>query len=215
MKNSFVFEAENRLSVGTASARVLRHTNQVPAVIYGGGKPPVLLSLDHNSVIKRLENEAVYSHILKLRINGQEEGVVLKDLQRHPSKPIILHLDFQRVSESQKLRVRVPLHFVGEDKSVGVKKGGVVTHTMTELEVTCLPSNLPEFIEVDLGSVDIGQSVSISDIKTPDGVVVLTHGEKHEVTVASIQLPRVESSEESESEAGDGDSDGESEAEAE
>ena len=203
MENNFEFKAENRSSVGTASARALRRTGKIPAIIYGGGKPPVLLSLDHNSVAKRLENEAVYSHVLKIRVDGREEGAVLKDLHRHPFKPIILHIDFQRVSETEKLRVRVPLHFIGEEKSIGVKKGGVVTHTVTDLEVTCLPADLPEFIEVDLAGVDVGESVSLSEIKIPEGVVVLTHGESRDVTVAGIQLPRVESSGEGEVE-GDG-----------
>ncbi len=210
MRNSFEFEAESRSSVGTASARALRRASQIPGVIYGGGKPPVLLSLDHNSVAKGLENEAVYSHVLKIKVDGLEEGAVLKDLQRHPSKPIILHIDFQRVSETQKLRVRIPLHFIGEEKAVGVKKGGVVTHTVTDLEVTCLPADLPEFIEVDLASVDVGQLVSLSGIEIPEGVVVLMHGESRDVTLASIQLPRVASSEESE---GEGEGDGEEETE--
>ena len=203
MRNSFEFEAENRSLVGTGSARALRRMNRVPAVVYGGGKPPVLLSLDHNSVTKQLENEAVYSHVLQLKVDGREEKVVLKDLHRHPSKTVILHVDFQRVSETQKLRVRIPLHFIGEEKSIGVKKGGVVTHTFTELEVACLPADLPEFFEVDLVSVDVGQSVSLSEIKIPEGLRFWCNGENYDVTVASIQLPRVESSGEVESD-GDG-----------
>jgi large subunit ribosomal protein L25 len=148
---------------------------------------------DHNKVIKALENEATFSHILTLRFDGKEETAILKDLQRHPSRPIIMHMDFQRVTESQKIRVHVPIHFLNQETSVGAKKGGVVTHNLVDIEVSCLPMHLPEFIEVDMAKVDLGDSVHLSDIKLPPGVAIveLLHGPDHDQIVAAIQAGRV------------------------
>jgi large subunit ribosomal protein L25 len=162
-------------------------------VLYGGGAAPLGLALNHNKVMKALENEATYSHILTLRFDGKEETAILKDLQRHPSRPIIMHMDFQRVSESQKIRVHVPLHFVNQEISVGAKKGGVVTHNIVDVEVVCLPSRLPEFLEVDMAHVDLGQSVHLSDIALPPGVeiVELHQGPEHDLVVAVIQSGRI------------------------
>jgi large subunit ribosomal protein L25 len=171
----------------------LRVAGKIPAVLYGGGEAPVGLVLDHNKVVKSLENEAVYSHIITLNIGGKEERAILKDLQRHPSRPIIMHMDFQRVSAAEKIRVHVPLHFVNQETSVGVKKGGVVTHNMVDVEIVCLPDRLPEFLEVDLAQVDVGQSVHLSDLKVPEGVdlVALLHGPEHDLPVAVIQSGRI------------------------
>lgn len=193
MAGSFEFDAESRPVLGRGPARRLRAAGKVPAVLYGVGGDPVGLMLDHNKVLKALENEATYSHILTLRYDGKEETAILKDLQRHPSRPVILHMDFQRVSESQKIRVHVPLHFVNEDISVGAKKGGVVTHNLVDVEVSCLPARLPEFIEVDLAKVDLGQSVHLSELKVPGGVevVALLHGPDHDQVVASMQSGRL------------------------
>lgn len=193
MAGSFEFDAESRPLLGRGPARRLRAAGKVPAVLYGAGGEPVGLALDHNKVIKALENEATYSHILTIRYDGKAETAILKDLQRHPSRPVIMHMDFQRVSESQKIRVHVPLHFVNEDISVGAKKGGVVTHNLVDVEVTCLPARLPEFIGVDLAKVDLGQSVHLSDLKVPGGVdiVALLHGPEHDQVVASIQSGRL------------------------
>ncbi|HWP01615.1 MAG TPA: 50S ribosomal protein L25/general stress protein Ctc [Methylococcus sp.] len=192
MVGSFEFEAELRDALGKGASRRLRRANKVPAVVYGGGAGPVALMLDHNKVLHSLENEATYSHVLTLRVDGKEEKVILKDLQRHPSKPVILHLDFQRVSESNKLRVRVPLHFVNQETCVGVKKGGLVTHNMVDVEVVCLPKDLPEYIEVDLAQVDIGEIVHLSDLKLPTGVEIhgLQQGAEHDSPVASVLAPR-------------------------
>ena len=193
MAGSFVFECEVRAELGRGRARRLRQAGQVPAVLYGGGAAPLGLALNHNKVMKALENEATYSHILTLRFDGKEETAVLKDLQRHPSRPIIMHMDFQRVSESQKIRVHVPLHFVNQEISVGAKKGGVVTHNIVDVEVVCLPSRLPEFLEVDMAHVDLGQSVHLSDIALPPGVeiVELHQGPEHDLVVAVIQSGRI------------------------
>jgi large subunit ribosomal protein L25 len=192
MVGSFEFEAELRGSLGKGASRRLRRANKVPAVLYGGGAGPVALALDHNKVMRGLENEATYSHILTIRFDGKEEKAVLKALQRHPSKPVILHMDFLRVSESNKLRVRVPLHFVNQETCVGVKKGGLVTHNIVDVEVVCLPKDLPEYIEVDLAQVDIGEIVHLSDLKLPAGVEIhaLLQGAEHDLPVASVQAPR-------------------------
>lgn len=143
MAGSFVFEAEARPALGRGHSRRLRQAGKIPAVLYGAGAEPVGLAFDHNKVVKALENEATYSHILTIRYDGKDETAILKDLQRHPSRPIIMHMDFQRVNESQKIRVHVPLHFVNEQISVGAKKGGVVNHNQVDVEVVCLPARLP------------------------------------------------------------------------
>ena len=193
MAGSFVFEAQVRSELGRGHSRRLRQVGKVPAVVYGGGADPIGLVFDHNKVLKALENEATFSHILTLRFDGKEETAILKDLQRHPSRPIIMHMDFQRVSESQKIRVHVPIHFLNQETSVGAKKGGVVTHNLVDIEVSCLPMHLPEFIEVDMAKVDLGDSVHLSDIKLPPGVAIveLMHGPDHDQIVAAIQAGRV------------------------
>lgn len=194
MASSFVFEAEARARTGRGDARRLRQTGKVPAILYGGGQGPAGLVLDHNKVLKSLENEAVYSHVLTLNIDGKEEKAILKDLQRHPSRPVIMHMDFQRVSAAEKIRVHVPLHFINQDISVGVKKGGVVAHNMVDVEVICLPEHLPEFLEVDLAQVDVGQSVHLSELKVPEGadIVALLHGgAEHDLSVAVIRSGRI------------------------
>ncbi|MEY2696279.1 MAG: ribosomal rRNA E-loop binding protein Ctc/L25/TL5 [Pseudomonadota bacterium] len=198
MASSYVFDAELRKDLGRGHSRRLRVEGKIPAVIYGGNAEPVGITLDHNKVNKALEDEATYSHILTLRIDGKDETAILKDMQRHPSRPIILHMDFQRVTESQKIKVHVPLHFLNQETSVGAKKGGVVTHALVDVEVTCLPARLPEFIAIDMAKLDIGQSVHLSDIKVPPGVqiVELLHGEGHDQLVAAIHAPRVAGGEE-------------------
>ena len=207
MKETFKVEAQLRTDSGKgASRRLRREAGLVPAVVYGGRKKPESLTLNHNELQKHLDNEAFYSHIITLDVAGSEEQVILKDLQRHPAKPVILHVDFFRVSKTKKFNTRVPLHFINEEKSVGVKtQGGVVTHTMTDLEITCLPADLPEFIEVDMTSIEVGGSVHISDLVLPSGVesIELNQGEEHDLTVASISVPRAMSEASDEPEAGD------------
>lgn len=189
MASSFIFEAEARPAAGKGDARRLRRAGKVPAILYGGGTAPEGLILNHNAVLKNLENEAVYSHILTIKVGGKEQNAILKAMQRHPSKPVVMHMDFQRVSAAEKIRVHVPLHFVNQDTSVGVKKGGVVTRNMVDVEVVCLPANLPEYLEVDLAKVDLGQSVHLSEIPVPPDVeiVALLQGPEHDLPVAIIQ----------------------------
>ncbi|MGX2041974.1 50S ribosomal protein L25/general stress protein Ctc [Methylocaldum sp. MU1018] len=198
MVGSFVFEAVSRANTGKGDARRLRRAGKVPAVLYGGAADPVGLVLEHNKVVKSLENEAVYSHVLTVKVDGREERAILKGLQRHPSRPVIMHMDFQRVSGAEKIRVHVPLHFINQDIAIGVKKGGVVTHNLVDVEVACMPDRLPEYIEVDLAQVDVGQSVHLSDLKVPEGVEILAlaHGAEHDLPVAAMQSGKVTESSE-------------------
>lgn len=192
MVGSFEFEAQLRTGTGKGDARRTRLQGKVPAIVYGGGADPVRLNLIHNQVVKALEHDATYSHVLTLNYDGKQEKVILKALERHPSRPIIMHMDFLRVSETKKMHVHVPLHFVNQDTAVGIKKGGVVTHAMVEVEVVCLPRDLPEFIEVDLAALDIGDSVHLHDLKVPAGVELhaLTQGTDHDLLVAAIHGTR-------------------------
>lgn len=188
MSNVFEFVAESRDLAGKSAARAARRNGNVPAVVYGGAADPVSIVLEHNEVAKHLEHEAVYSHILDLKISGKTEKVVLKGVQRHPAKPQVLHMDFMRVDETHALKVHVPLHFINESTCVGVKAGGVVTHGMVDVEVSCLPAALPEFIEVDLTALDIGDSLHLTDLVLPEGVsiVVLAQGGDHDHVVTQV-----------------------------
>ena len=203
MTAEFTLNAEARSDLGKgASRRLRRNAALVPAVIYGGEKAPVSISLVAKDFAKLLENEAAFSHVLNVTVGGKKENVLIKALQRHPSKGFVLHADFIRVIAGQKLTARVPLHFINEATSVGVKKGGgEVLHSLNEVEVSCLPKDLPEFLEVDFASVELDQTVHLSDIKLPKGVelVALAHGS--DLPVASIHLPRVRTEEEGEGES--------------
>ena len=192
MSSVFEFDAVSRAKAGTGSAKAIRRNGNVPAVVYGGSSEPELIELNHNEVEKRLANEAVYSHVLQLNVGGKVQNAILKDMQRHPAKDTIIHMDFMRINMDEKIKVHVPLHFINEETSVGVKAGGVVTHSMVEVEVSCLPGDLPEYIEVDLVSVDIGGSVHLAEISAPKGVEILalTHGDDHNLPVAQIVKTR-------------------------
>ena len=186
----FTLDAALRDDTGKgASRRLRREAGLIPAIIYGGRKKPTNITLSHNALSKHLEHESFYSHIITLNVDGKAEDVILKDLQRHPAKPIVLHADFLRVSKTKKFTTRVPLHFLNEDTCKGVKvQGGTISHTMTDLEISCLPGDLPEFIEVDLVELELGHSVHISDLVLPKGVesVALAHGEDHNLPVANV-----------------------------
>ncbi len=189
MSNVFEFVAESRGRSGKNAARNIRRQGSVPAVIYGGHKEPQMLVLNHNEVIKHLNHEAVYSHVLDVKVDGKTEQAILKGVQRNPAKFQILHLDFLRVSMSEAVKVHVPLHFINENTSIGGKKGGIATHSMVDIEVSCLPSVLPEYIEVNMATLDIGETIHLSDIKMPAGVdiVLLAHGgPEHDLPVVSM-----------------------------
>ena len=216
MSTDFTLHAKGREVSGKGASRRLRRlAGEIPAIVYGGKKDPQSLTLIHKDVLKALENEAYYSHIISLDVDGKSQDVVLKDVQRHPAKTAILHLDFLRINKTTTLTIRVPLHFINEDNCVGVKKeGGIISHTMSELEVQCLPKDLPEFIEVDLSELALGSTLHISDIKLPKGVesVALSHGSDHDLPVAAVNKAKSGSSEADDD--GDGDAEGDSDGEA-
>ncbi len=205
MSESFIIEAEVRTDTGKGASRRLRYSDKVPAVLYGAGKDPVALTLSHNEMFHHLENEAFYSHILTINVDKKKEKAILKDLQRHPAKPRLMHVDFQRVDMKEKIRMHVPLHFINEDVAPGVKAGGLITHSATEVHVACLPKDLPEFIEVDLGKLELDASLHVSDLILPKGIesVDLGHGDdsSHDHIVAAIHLPRAEKATEEDEEA--------------
>ena len=190
MSTNFVINARSREDTGKgASRRLRRQSGEVPAIIYGGKNHAEKISILHKDITKALENEAVYSSIISLAVDGKAEDTIIKDIQRHPAKQVILHLDFLRVSKTTKLQTRVPLNFLNEDICVGVKMGGgLIAHTMTDIEVSCLPKDLPESIDVDMEQIDIGQIVHLSDIKMPSGVesVSLSQGAEYDLTVATV-----------------------------
>lgn len=190
----FELEAEVRTNVGRGASRRLRGTDKVPAILYGAGENAVSLILDHKKTLHALSHEAFYSHILTLKVGKKGEKVILKDVQRHPAKPRLLHLDFLRIRADQKLHMNIPLHFLGEENPPGVKDGGVVSHLMSDVEVSCLPDNLPEYIEVDISNLGMDETVHLSHLKLPKGVelVAFAHGvEGHDLPVVSIHKPRI------------------------
>lgn len=190
----FELDAQVRDDIGKGASRRLRHANKVPAVVYGAGEAAVALTLDHNQMLNALSNEAFYSRILTLNISGKGEKVILKAMQRNPAKPRIAHMDFLRVRADQKLHMHVPLHFIGAENAPGIKEGGVFSHIISDVEVSCLPANLPEFIEVDLSNFMLDQTMHLSELKLPNGVelVALTHGvEGHDLPVVSLHIPRI------------------------
>ena len=172
MSVSFEVNAQPRTGTGTGASRRLRRTGLVPAIVYGAHQDPEMVSVSHNELLKHLEHEAFYSHVLDLKVGDDVTKVVLKDMQRHPAKPFILHVDFMRVSQDEKLKMVVPLHFLNEDTCKGVKLGGVVSHTITEVEIVCLPKDLPEFIGVDMAEMEIGSIVHLSELALPEGVAL-------------------------------------------
>ena len=192
MKTSFELVAEFRETQGKGASRRLRHEGKVPAILYGGHSEARALTLSHQKLIVMLENERFYSTILSLKVGDQTQNAILKDVQRHPYKNAIVHIDFQRVEDNQKIRMSIPLHFVGAAVSPGVKtQGGLVSHLRNEVEVSCLPKDLPEFIEVDMSALSLNESIHMSQLKIPEGVE-LTALAKEDAAVASIHSPRAE-----------------------
>jgi large subunit ribosomal protein L25 len=189
-------KAAKRDGQGSGASRRLRHAGRVPGIVYGGDKAPQAIDLEHHELVLNLRHEAFHSSVLTLNLDGDKQTVLLKDVQTHPYKPRVLHVDFLRVDATHKIHTRVPLHFVNADVCPGVKlDGGVVSHVMTEVDVTCLPGNLPEFIEVDLKDLATGHSVHLSHLKLPAGVesVMLHRGE--DPTVVTILGSKAEASE--------------------
>ncbi|WKE66649.1 50S ribosomal protein L25/general stress protein Ctc [Gallaecimonas kandeliae] len=198
---SYIFEAELRTDLGKGASRRLRREDKVPAIVYGADKEPVSITLDHNKVIEAQADEGFYTHILTLNIAGEKIEVLAKDMQRHPFKPKVTHIDFLRVDASHKLHTKVPLHFVGEE--LAAKKGGVVAHHASEVEISCLPKDLPEFVEVNVAGMEVGDTLHLTDLKLPRGVVSveLAKGEDHNQAVVSLNAPKGGASEEASEEA--------------
>jgi len=200
MSDTFKIPAVSRSDKGKGASRRLRREGLVPGIIYGGGKDPEMIATPHNKLLQQLDNEAFYSSILNLELDGKTQRVVLKDLQRHPAKPFILHFDLLRVADTDRIKMTVPLHFVGEDSAPGVKAGGKVHHAISDLEVICEARNLPEYIEIDISTMELGDMLHLTDIKLPEGVeiVALTHGDEqsHDEAVVSIQTDRKAQAEE-------------------
>jgi len=195
MSVDFTLNAEVRdpQQQGKGASRRLRRSGKIPAIIYGGGEDPVSVTLDHDPVMHSLEQEAFYSHILTVDVAGKSQRAILRDLQRHPYKPTVLHMDLLRVREDTAINVNVPLHFINEDTCPGVKlEGGVISHNMSEIEISCLPKDLPEFIEVDAAELKLNDSLHLSDIKVAEGVTIveLAHGEGHDHVVVSVHVKR-------------------------
>ena len=187
--------ANKRSAQGTGASRRLRHQGKVPGILYGAGATPVNIELDHNPLFHALRREKFHASILDLDVDGKPERVLLRDFQMHPYRPLVLHIDFQRIAEDQAIHMRVPLHFVGAEHSPAVKlSAAIIGHVLSEIEISCLPRDLPEFIEVDLSELTAQQTVHVSDLKLPKGVSVARRG-KDDPVVVSVSLPSVQQEE--------------------
>jgi large subunit ribosomal protein L25 len=195
MSDDFDLIAELREDQGKGASRRLRREGMVPAIIYGAGRPPRALAFDQNRVIQQLENESFYSSILNIKVRGKSQAAILKDVQRHPAKPQIMHMDFQRIVEDEEIKMLVPIHFLGEDVAPGVKQGGgKPQHMVTEVEVVCLPKHLPEYLDIDVSELELDEMLKLSDIKLPEGVSIpaLAQGEEADRAVVSIHVIKEE-----------------------
>ena len=183
----FEINAQARTLQGSGASRRLRRAGKVPAIIYGGEAAPQAIEVDHNDLLLNLRKEAFHASILNIVVEGKKQQVLLRDTQRHAYKPLILHVDFQRVDATHELHIKVPLHFVNEEAGPGVKlNGGLVNHVTTELDIHCLAKDLPEFIEVDLGAMNVGDNIHASQIKLPQGVALVKHGDEDPIVVSIV-----------------------------
>ena len=217
MSEQIKLTAELRADKGKGASRRLRRLeNKVPAVIYGGQQEPQALSLKDNELINAMRNEAFFSQVIELSVDGKEEPVVVRDMQRHPATEKVAHIDFLRIDANVSINVSVPLHFINEESCVGVKiSGGTLTHNLTEVEISCLPDALPEFIEVDMQDLEAGSSVHLSDLVIPEGVtiVALSFGEDRDIPVASVTARKGGGKDEGDESADDGEAAADGEAE--
>ena len=193
MRISFVIGAEFRDTQGKGASRRLRVTGKVPAILYGGGQSPRALVLDQQKLLTMIDNEKFYSSIVQLKVANETQEAIVKDVQMHPAKNLVVHLDLQRVLENEKLRIRLPIHFRNASVSPGVKtQGGIVSHLMNDVEVVCLPKDLPEFLEVDMVDMSLNDIKYLADIKVPEGVLLPQLGHGRNPAVVSIHSPRAE-----------------------
>ncbi len=193
MATKYELAADMREDLGKGASRRLRRQHLIPAVLYGAGRPAWSLSLKENQLMRNLQEEGFYASIIDLNLEGKKQKVFLRDLQRHPSKPFVLHVDLQRVRDDVEMTVVVPLHFMNEETAHGVKmQGGLISRNLSDIEISCLPADLPEYIEVDLADLELGETIHMSDIKLPKGVVSteLQHGEDHDHSVVTINAPK-------------------------
>ncbi len=207
---AITINAEMRTDLGKGASRRLRHQEKIPAIVYGSGEPKSL-TIDLREIRPHVDNEAFYASIVSLKVDGEKtaEKVIVRDIQHHPYKVDVMHVDFQRVDAKKKMHIHVQLHFTGEAVSPGVKEGGLVSHVVNEVEIICLPKDIPEFIEVDISALGLGASIHLTEMKIPKGVelAALTHGnENHDTAVVSIHAPKVvvETEEEAPAAAEDG-----------
>ncbi len=204
-KAIFTLDATVRTDLGKGASRRLRREDKLPGIIYGGEEAPVSITLEHNKVNNAADFEAFYSHVLTLNVDGKAVEVLVKDMQRHAFKPRILHVDFQRVIAGQELHTNVPLHFINEDKSAAIKAGGIAEHHVNEIEITCLPKDLPEFIEVDIANVEMDATLHLSDLTLPAGITSVELGkddETHDLAVVTVKpAPKAAEAEEGDEEA--------------
>jgi len=217
MSQQIMLNATLRTNTGKGATRRLRHLDKLPAIIYGKDTKPIQITVASKDVRKVLTNELFYSQIVTLNVDGNNLPTIVKEIQRHPAKEYAMHLDFLKVDDKHEVTTKVPLHFLNQDTCIGVKVGGAISHNVVEVEIRCLPKNLPEFIAVDMSNVDIGESVHYSDLTLPDGVKVtqLIHGEEHDLPVAnvhvvkmmSIETDSVQEDDSSENSVPDGDED--------
>jgi len=194
MSQEFDLIAEIREDQGKGASRRLRRNGKVPAIIYGAGRPPRQLAFDHNRVIQQLENESFYSSILNIKVGEKSQAAIVKDIQRHPAKPFIMHMDFQRIVEDEKIKMNVPIHYLNGDESVGVKQdGGSVSQLVNDVEISCLPRDLPEYFEIDLANLALNEMLHMSDIKLPEGVEIpeLVNDPDNDPPIVSIQVIKV------------------------
>ncbi len=212
MSEEVILKARVRARTGTSLVRRLRREGEVPAILYGAGKENLSIAVNHDLLYHNLEREEFFSQVITIETDGQAEQAILRDLQRHPHQTKILHADFQRVEENRQIHLSLPIHFIGEEECVGVRvDGGMISHLMNEVEVTCLPKDLPENIQLDVSQLRIGESLHLSDIQLPEGVQItaFTHGDLHEhdnavIAVQATRLTRTaEEVEEEESEEPD------------
>jgi len=188
MSEEFNLIAEMRDDQGKGASRRLRRQGKVPAIIYGAGREPRSLMFDHNKVLQQLEDPSFYSSILNIKVGDKSRAAIVKDIQRHPAKRRILHIDLQRIVEDEKIKMQIPIHYLGEEEAVGVKLGGgTVSKLMTELEISCLPKDLPEFLEVDISELELDQMLNVSDIKLPEGTEITELLIEQNPAIVSIQ----------------------------
>ncbi len=194
MSETEEIKAQPRADVGKGASRRLRRAGLVPGIIYGAHRDPQMISVIQHKLNQHLERGSIFSTILTLNVEGKRQRVLLKDIQRHPSRPFIQHIDFQRVSATEKIRTNVPIHLVNEETAVGVKMGGTVFHHIADVEVSCLPADLPEYLEVDIADMDIGGAVRLSELSVPEGVElpILSQGEEYDNPVVSITVQLME-----------------------